>query len=469
VRTCLAPTPTLPTVQLTAIAQGQTSIALQAVYPGIPFAATYNFESAASAGGPFTSLVNQPANQYTDISLSPSTTRFYRVRMQFRQPQQGGLFTGYSTVASATTQAVTNTVGNTTKLILGNGCWFDNQYWNGAAQQVQYNTYVAGLLQNPLIRIIELVFTWGVMEDALRGHYTGIFGIIDGVLATLKTQKNYKVGLIFKQWQTFFNTQNITSTGDWPQYVINNNWIDAFTDLNANLRTQLKWDIDDIWAAQTAMFSALGDRYNADDHVLAVGLGDETVAVDVTANKGTVINATHYNAKYKQMCLDVKAHWLNTFVWVPFNFLPPGGTQSASAMIDMITTFRQQYPGGFLFGGPDPATNHNVHGNTNGSWITTFQNLITGYSAGLGNLTGVVPLISHVEEFTLGNRGNPPSDPGITPLQLYDDAVNLYKAQILIWNHQNWEFYKWADQLAAITTRNGVTASVPSEGKFTLL
>jgi hypothetical protein len=106
VRTCLAPTPTLPTVQLTAIAQGQTSIALQAVYPGIPFAATYNFESAASVGGPFTSLINQPANQYTDISLSPSTTRFYRVRMQFRQPQQGGLFTGYSTVASATTAAM---------------------------------------------------------------------------------------------------------------------------------------------------------------------------------------------------------------------------------------------------------------------------------------------------------------------------------------------------------------------------
>lgn len=359
-------------------------------------------------------------------------------------------------ILSSTQQAAT-------KAHPGNYFWWDNQYWPGN-QKPNYDAHIAALKADSTVMGTELVFTWGKMSDqqltsGQQTHNT-LFGILDPILADFRANSR-PFYLVIKLWQTFFNTQSITSTSDWPQWVVDKgNWIKAFTSNQGQTRTQMDFDNDQVWAALTKMGQNIGDRYNSDPNFECFTFFDESVAVTFNSANATVMNASHYNTKFLQALLDIKAHWPNTLVGVPMNFLPPGGSSELPTMTNMIQTLEAAYPGGFLYYGPDPAI-QGVHGGGPTNWVTTFENLVTGQIGSLGDKRGQMLLGSHIEEWLLGNTGSPPTKPAVTPTQLYTSAVDIFKASHVFWNYQTWEYYKAADELAAIHARNGVTAALP--------
>lgn len=530
---------------LSASVVNSTTINLFASFVSPPPAASYLFESAPSASGPFVPLASGPSSTTVASGLSPLTTYYFQVKVQVTD----GRFSSYSPIVFKTTlgqvpatptgisatgvsqteidvswnavsgatsyhiyrdgaalafdtaspfqdtglsPSTTHTYtvaainatgegsqgigdpgttlspvigGTATKFISGVGWWGDNQYWPGN-QQGALNLHMSNWVKDDFTKIIMVALPAGSLETS-RGNYTVGFNIIDGLLARIRgatfsdgvTPK--KMGLIVKWWQTFFNDSSLTSTSDWSQYMVDNKWITAFFDPNSNQRTQLKWDIDDVWTAIQARDKAYGDRYNNDPNFLAWGVGDESEAVDTaftaSGQKGqfTVINGQNYNDKYLAHSLAIKPHWANTFVYIPYNFLPAGNSDETTQMTQHIRTQQAAFPGGYLYGGPDPATQHNIHGNTGGAWITTFQNLVTGRTGTLGNMAGSLPLISHTEG--LGER-----NAAVTPTQIYDDAINIYKAQMYTITTADYNVWKYADQVATFQSRNnGKTAPLP--------
>lgn len=357
------------------------------------------------------------------------------------------------------------------KLVVGNGFWTDNQYWGNATtvgqEQTNFNNYFPIWSANPLVKYFYLSLTWGACEGPTRGDYSLAFAAIDAVLAKLATA-GHKMGLIVEIWQTFFNTTSITDTRQWPQYVINNGWIQACTEAGAN-RTQLKWDIDDLWAAYGDTCAAICTRYN--NHPLFFGFSpmDESEAISVVDNVTqppgsglspgqTIINSAHYCTQFLALQKRLLSILTNTPLYVPFNYLPPGDSTTPTTMANMINSLEAQSPKHCIYGGPDPFWRQ-----------TTFQKLVAGlYPAVMGDIRKNILLMNRVQEGFLGNRGNPPTDPGVTPGQLYDNAVQN-NCVMLTWNHENWEFYKYADEIAAISARNGVVGTPPSGGNYTII
>lgn len=363
-------------------------------------------------------------------------------------------------------------VAGTIKLVVGNGFWTDNQYWlsnaGGAAQeQINFNNYFPTWSANPLVKYFYLSLTWGACEGPTRGDYTRAFAAIDAVLAKLATAP-HKMGLIVEIWQTFFNTTSTTNTSEWPQYVTTNNWIQPCFQAGIN-RTQLKWDIDDLWSAYNAMCVAICDRYNS--HPLFFGFSsmDESEAISVVDNAPqpggsglspgqTIINSTHYCNQYLAQQLLLLSHLPNVPLYIPFNYLPPGDSTEPTVMANMINTIEAQFPKHAIYGGPDPFVRQ-----------TTFQKLVAGlYPGVMGDIRKNILLMNRVQEGYLGNRGNPPTNPGVTPGQLYDNAVQN-NCVMLTWNHETWEFYKYADEIAAIQARNGAVGTPPAGGSYTII
>lgn len=364
-------------------------------------------------------------------------------------------------------------VAGTIKLVVGNGMWTDNQYWIGnagtaAQEQANFNNYFPTWSANPLIKYFYMSLTWGACEGPTRGDYTRAFTAIDAVLAKLATA-GHKMGLIIEIWQTFFNTTSVTNTSEWPQYAINNSWIQSCFEAGAN-RTQLKWDIDDLWAAFGDMCAAICTRYNSHPLFFGFATGDESEAISVVDNATqppgsglspgqTIINSTHYQQKYLALQQRLLAILTNTPLYVPFNYLPPGDSTIPAIMANMINTLEAQSPKHCVYGGPDPFKRQ-----------TTFQKLVAGLlpTSGMGDIRKNVLLMNRVQEVYLGNKGSPPTDPGVTPGQLYDLAVQN-NAVMLTWNHQTWEFYKYADEVAAIQARNGAVGTPPAGGSYTII
>lgn len=359
------------------------------------------------------------------------------------------------------------------KLVVGNGMWTDNQYWTSgtgavAQEQTNFNNYFPIWSANQYIKYFYMSLTLGACEGPTRGDYTKVFAIIDAVLAKLATA-GHKMGLIVEIWQTFFNTTSITDLRAWPQHYITNGWIQACFEAGAN-RTQLKWDIDDLWASYNNLLVAICDRY--DNHPLFFGIAsmDESEAISVVDNVTqpsgsglspgqTIINSVHYQQKYLEQQLLMLSHLPHTPLYVPLNYLPPGDSTIPAVMANMINTIEAQYPRHAIYGGPDPFQRQ-----------TTFQKLVAGLlpTSGMGDIRKNILLMNRVQEVFLGNNGNPPTDPGVTPGQIYDTAVQN-NAVMLTWNHENWEFYKYADEIAAIQARNGAVGTPPSGGNYTII
>jgi hypothetical protein len=359
------------------------------------------------------------------------------------------------------------------KLPLGNGMWTDNQYWTGSTglpdqERSNFDSYFPIWSANPDIKWFYLSLTLGAIEGPTRGDYSKGFAAIDYVLNKLATA-GHRIGLIVEIWQTFFNTTSITDLRAWPQYMINNGWIQSCTEAGAN-RTQLKWDIDDLWAAENAALVAICDRYDSHPLFYGIASGDESEAISVVdnvtqpANSGlspgqTIINSAHYCAKYLEQQLLMLSHLPNTLGYVPLNFLPPGDSTTPATMANMINTIEAQYPKHAIYGGPDPFWRQ-----------TTFQQLVAGLlpSSGMGDIRHNILIMNRTQERYLGNTGSPPTNPGVTPGQLYDNGVQN-NAVMQTWNHENWEFYKYADQAAAIRARNGAVGTPPVGGSYTLV
>lgn len=339
------------------------------------------------------------------------------------------------------------------KLPLGNGFWFDNQFWynsSGAAgaEQSAFLNNFSSLSSNPYVKFVYISLTWGHAEGPTRGDYTKAFNAIDAILAKLATA-GHKMGLFIEIWQTFFNTLSTTDLNSWPQYVVNNGWINAGVQ-NGAQRTQLKWDIDDVWTAFNAMCTAILDRYNS--HPLFFGFSsmDESVAISVLDNGTTWINSTNYCNKYLAQQLLLKQHAPNTLIYVPFNYLPPGGATEAPTMANMIRTLLSSSPYGFIMGGPDPFLRQ-----------TTFQKLVAGgyqSTTGMGDMRSQMLLMNRTQEAFL-NKATP------TPTQNYDTAL-ANNAVCLSWNCETWLTWKYADQLATIAAHSGAAGTPPSGGNY---
>lgn len=360
------------------------------------------------------------------------------------------------------------------KLVVGNGMWTDNEDWVGssgaaAQEQLNFNNYFPIWSANPFVKYFYMSLKWGACEGPTRGDYSKAFAAIDQVLAKLATA-GHKMGLIVEIWHELFNSTNTTNTALWPQYVINNGWLQPLI-RSGFTRVQLKWDIDDLWAAFGDMCAAICARYN--NHPLFFGFScmDESDAVSVVDNVTqppgsglspgqTIINSTHYNNQFLALQQRLLALLPNTPLYVPFNYLPPGGSTIPSVMANMINTLESQSPRHCIYGGPDPFWRQ-----------TTFQKLVAGLyqsTSGMGDVRKNILLMNRVQEVFLGNSGTPPTNPGVTPGQLYDNAVQN-NCVMLTWNHQNWEFYKYADEIAAIQARNGVVGTPPSGGNYTII
>lgn len=95
--------PILPisTPSLTATPVSGTQINLAITYSGPPGAVSYVFEKSTNANGPYVPLASGTLPTFSDTGLLPSTTYFYRSRVQVTD----GRFSDYSLVKSATTLA----------------------------------------------------------------------------------------------------------------------------------------------------------------------------------------------------------------------------------------------------------------------------------------------------------------------------------------------------------------------------
>jgi len=368
------------------------------------------------------------------------------------------------------------------KLVVGNGWWTDNQFWSGATgaaaqEKSNFDNYFPLWSANPLSKYFYMSLTWGACEGPTRGDYSKAFAAIDYALAKCATA-GHKFGVIVEIWQTFFNTFSLTDLASWPQYVVNNNWIIACIAQGAK-RTQPKWDIDDLWSAFGDMCQAICDRYNS--HPLFYGFStmDESVAISIIDSKDangntvtqpnglspgqTILDSAHYNAKFLELQLRLLARLSNTPLYVPLNYLPPGGSTEAPTMANMINTIEAQYPKHAIYGGPDPFVRQ-----------TTFQKLVAGVyqsTTGMADIRKNILLMNRVQEAFLGNTKDSSGNlikPGNTPQQLYDNAVQN-NAVMLTWNHQTWEYYKYADEIAAIQARNGVVGTPPAGGSYTII
>lgn len=359
------------------------------------------------------------------------------------------------------------------KLVVGNGFWTDNQFWSSstgasAQEKSNFDNYFPTWSANPLVKYFYLSLTWGAAEGPTRGDYSKAFAAIDYVLAKCATA-GHKMGVIVEIWQTFFNTQSITDLAAWPQYVVNNNWIVACIQ-NGAKRTQLKWDIDDLWSAYNALQTAILDRY--DGHPLFFGQSsmDESAAISVVDNVAqpnglspgaTILNSTHYCTKLLEQQLLMLSHAPHTPVYFALNYLPPGGSTEAPTMANMINTIEAQYPKHAIYGGPDPFVRQ-----------TTFQKLVAGlYPTVMGDIRKNILLMNRVQEVFLGNQKDANGAlirPTYTPAQLYATAV-ANNAVMLTWNHQTWEYYKYADEIAAIQAQNGAVGTPPAGGSYTII
>ena len=351
----------------------------------------------------------------------------------------------------------------TIKLPVGNGFWTDNQYWYSASggtgqEQSNFTNYFPTWSASPYVKYFFMSLTWGACEGPTRGDYSKAFAAIDAVLAKCATAA-HKMGVVVHLWMSFFNTLSTTSLTNWPQYVVNNNWVAAGV-RNGQQRTQPKWDIDDLWSAYNGLCTAILDRYNS--HPLFFGFGsmDETDAITVLDNGTTIANGVHYQQKLQEQALLLKDHAPNTLIYVPFNWMPPGDAAATVFMGTMIQALLAKSPFGYVMGGPDPFQRQ-----------TTFQKMIAGglqAQTGIGDIRKNILIMNRVEEAYLGNQGNPPTNPGVTPGQIYDLAVQN-NAVMLTWNHQTWEFYKYADEIAAIQARNGAVGTPPAGGSYTII
>lgn len=350
----------------------------------------------------------------------------------------------WSAIAVVQTDAV--------KLVVGNGFWFDNQYWYSStfaagAEQSALNNAFGTLSANPLIEFLFLSLTWGHAEGPTRGDYSRAFAAIDAMLAKAATA-SHKMGVIVELWMAFFNETSFTDTKQWPQYVVNNNWVTGGV-RNGQARTQPKWDIDDVWTAHTALCTAILDRYNG--HPLFYGFApmDETDQITVLDNGTTIMNAAHYQTKLLEQSLALKDHAPNTLVYIPFNWMPPGNAAAPQVMANMINSLLAKSPTGYLMGGPDPFLRN-----------TTFQQLVAGAlqsTTGMGDMRKKLLLINRTQEAFL-NKSTP------TPTQNYDTAL-ANNAVVLSWNYETWLTWKASDQLATIAAHNGA-AGTPPPGNY---
>jgi len=361
------------------------------------------------------------------------------------------------------------------KLVVGNGMWTDNQFWTnaagaGAQQKSNFDNYFPTWSANPLIKYFYLSLTWGAAEGPTRGDYSKAFAAIDYVLAKAANAA-HPFGVIVEIWQTFFNTQSLTDLASWPQYVVNNNWVLACIQ-NGAKRTQLKWDIDDVWAAFGDMCQAICDRYN--NHPLFFGFStmDESVAISVIdkvaqpnglSPGATILNSVHYNNQFLALQQRLLARLTSTPLYVPFNYLPPGDGSEIPVMANMINTLEAQSPKHCIYGGPDPFVRQ-----------TTFQKLVAGLlqaQSGMGDIRKNILIMNRIQEAFLGNTKDASGNlikPTYTPGQIYDNAVQN-NAVMLTWNHQTWEYYKYADEVAAIQGRNGAVGTPPAGGSYTII
>jgi len=391
----------------------------------------------------------QTGTTFNDSGLTAGTTYTYVVAAYNAAGE------GVSGTDSALTFQVVTPPGTQIKLVPGNGWWFDNQFWynssgGSGAEQTAFNAAFNTLAANPLNKYFYLSLTWGHAEGPTRGDYTKAFNAIDTMLAKAATAP-HKMGVIVEIWQTFFNTLSVTDLNSWPQYVVNNQWINAGVQAGAN-RTQLKWDIDDVWTAYNNMLIAILDRYNSHPLFYALSSMDESVAISVTDNGTSWLNSTHYNQKYLEQQLLMKQHAPNTLIYVPFNYLPPGGATEAPTMANMITTLQNADPYGFIYGGPDPFLRQ-----------TTFQKLVAGgyqSTTGMGDIRHQVLLMNRTQEAYNNNSSTPPS--------LNYSTALANNSVLLTWNDETWLTWKYADQQAAINNNNGATGTPPPGGNYTL-
>jgi hypothetical protein len=100
--------PPTPPTNLTAIAVSANTVELS-WSPSIDYGgsglAGYVVERATSSNGPFIPIAWTSSTTYKDTNLSPNTTYYYRVRAY----DNGGNYSSYSNIASATTSSIPDT------------------------------------------------------------------------------------------------------------------------------------------------------------------------------------------------------------------------------------------------------------------------------------------------------------------------------------------------------------------------
>ena len=200
-----------------------------------------------------------------------------------------------------------------------------------------------------------------------------------------------------------------------------------------------------------------------------IAISDET---DIEENQSGEATDTQFFNAYKQLCLDMLDHLPNTMLWVPINWLPHQSTppnDEPSRFTDLINSLRQKKPGGIILGGPDFPER-----------MTTGQLVYIAQKGTTGDLRGVVPYISKVEEDGVGGYPNhitisPPSalladavgNGNIVATNFNTGKPGQMHAWYVVWPFTNAYVTKWADLLAIIHGAGGVTnTGVPSEGTF---
>lgn len=421
------------------------------------------FATSQSAGTDVTVTIEEVAITNTG-RLSGTVSASSAVQMQLRSVDVAGNQSALSTII----QGLPNLGSGGTFQTLyasGYGCQFDNQFYSvgSGVQRTQFLAKIGALGSDSKTQFIEIYFTWGNAEGATQGDYSISDTAISEMLTTLAAQPQ-KMYLIIKMWgaRTFDGSN---STSYFPQYAKNNGWvipIPAATGFNGYMGT---WQNPAMVAAYTAAVTHICDKWGNHPNFFALSPTDES---DMVTNYPGVVTDTQWYAVFKQMCLNVKAHLPNRFMWMPGNWMPPGGALETTRFVDLVSTLNTQYPGGIAYGGPDY-----VERNTN------FQKFFRGEIGTLGDLRGKYMWIQNLEETGIGGSPGPtilylPSAQiAQSVLMTGAGATGGQGAYIWLGNNTNAYTYKWSsgapttDQLTAI--HNGpfpLQSAPPSIGSY---
>lgn len=446
----LALAPTAPALTATAVSSSQINLAATGAQSAAGIA-SYTFQVATAAGGPWSALVTQSSPNYSHTGLPGSATRYYRVFVT--DVQSSPLSSGNSSVVSATTSASAATVSwNPGHYAFPDHHMYPSKY---TAIESDINSLVTPTDKRAKIVGVRLLASWGMFEPT-QGNYD--FSKLAYFIAYAKA-RGLRVGLAFAI-RRYGGAIPSVPQADYrdttlPDYVISNGWAGANTDDLGGYSARL--DIAACASAFFAMISALGAYVRNEPYFEFF----ETPETSAAFAPGQGFSQSNWNAQWLNFVPVLRTAFPNKLVFVDCNY--HSSVTETNTLVDLCITQ------GVGIGGPDTMPQN--LGTTDDHW--GFMHL-----GGVG--TRIDPIYGPYNFGTVDSRGSIPAKAGqeviqsttFTPASIYGHAYNIYRASHMVWTmHGNPAQTRYGENVPAMIWESGVWPylrdnSVPMRSAF---